>query len=173
MSYKHKLITTYKAHSVIAIVAFLILFLSSCGFHLRGDYLMSPQLKTLHLSSADKFGELTRQVKQHLSLNKIKLVPSAAKDVPQLRLLKDSLNRRTLSVFPNGQVAEYELIYTVRYQLTISANDIRSFKFELNRDYQDDPNEALAKSRELDLMLSEMRKEAANKILRDLSTIII
>jgi LPS-assembly lipoprotein len=165
--------TKYKAYSVIAVIAFLTLFISSCGFHLRGDYLMSPQLKTLHLSSADKFGELTRLVKQNLSINNVKLVPNPAKDIAQLRLLKDSLNRRTLSVFPNGQVAEYELIYTVSYQLTVSDTDVRSFEFELNRDYQDDPNIALAKSRELDLMLSEMRKEAANKILRDLSTIII
>jgi LPS-assembly lipoprotein len=151
----------------------LTLFLSSCGFALRGDYLLSPQLQTLHLSSADKFGELTRQVKQHLTINKIKLLSQATENVPQLKLSKDSLNRRTLSVFPNGQVAEYELIYTVRYRLVLSQNDVRSFVFELNRDYQDDPNIALAKSRELELMLSEMRKEAANKILRDLSTIKI
>lgn len=173
MSYMQRSRTKYKAYSVIAVIAFLTLFISSCGFHLRGDYLMSPQLKTLHLSSADKFGELTRLVKQNLSINNVKLVPNPAKDIAQLRLLKDSLNRRTLSVFPNGQVAEYELIYTVSYQLTVSDTDVRSFEFELNRDYQDDPNIALAKSRELDLMLSEMRKEAANKILRDLSTIII
>ena len=173
MSYMQRSKTKYKAHSGIAVIALLTLFISSCGFHLRGDYLMSPQLKTLHLSSADKFGELTRLVKQHLSINNVKLVPSAATDIAQLRLFKDSLNRRTLSVFPNGQVAEYELIYTVSYQLTVSATDVRSFEFELNRDYQDDPNIALAKSRELDLMLTEMRKEAANKILRDLSTIII
>jgi len=173
MSYMQGSITKYKVRLTIVTLAFFTLFVSSCGFHLRGDYLMSPQLQTLHVSSADKFGELTRQVKQHLSLNNIKLVPNANKNIPQMRLLKDSLNRRTLSVFPNGQVAEYELIYTVRYQLALSQDDIRTYEFELNRDYQDDPNIALAKSRELDLMLSEMRKEAANKILRDLSTIKI
>jgi len=173
MSHNQVITSKYKANFAVLTFAFFTLFLSSCGFHLRGDYLLSPQLQTLHLSSQDKFGELTRQVKQHLSLNKIKLVSNASNNIPQLRLLKDSLNRRTLSVFPNGQVAEYELIYTVRYQVAFSADDVRSFEFELNRDYQDDPNVALAKSRELDLMLSEMRKEAANKILRDLSTIKI
>lgn len=169
----HKKTTKYQTRVAPAIFVLFTLFLSSCGFALRGDYLLSPQLQTLHLSSADKFGELTRQVKQHLTINKIKLLPKATENVPQLKLSKDSLNRRTLSVFPNGQVAEYELIYTVRYQLVLSKSDVRSFVFELNRDYQDDPNIALAKSRELELMLSEMRKEAANKILRDLSTIKI
>ncbi|MFT7431467.1 MAG: LPS-assembly lipoprotein [Colwellia sp.] len=173
MSHMHKKTTKHQTRVATATLVLLTLFLSSCGFALRGDYLLSPQLQTLHLSSADKFGELTRQVKQHLTINKIKLLSQATENVPQLKLSKDSLNRRTLSVFPNGQVAEYELIYTVRYRLVLSQNDVRSFVFELNRDYQDDPNIALAKSRELELMLSEMRKEAANKILRDLSTIKI
>ncbi|MFT5298499.1 MULTISPECIES: LPS assembly lipoprotein LptE [unclassified Colwellia] len=173
MSHMHKKTTKHQTRVAAATLVLFTLFLSSCGFALRGDYLLSPQLQTLHLSSADKFGELTRQVKQHLTINKIKLLSQATENVPQLKLSKDSLNRRTLSVFPNGQVAEYELIYTVRYQLVLSQKDVRSFVFELNRDYQDDPNIALAKSRELELMLSEMRKEAANKILRDLSTIKI
>ena len=47
----------------------------------------------------------------------------------------------------------------------------QTFNFELNRDYQDNPNIALAKSRELALLLSEMRKVAADKILRDLASI--
>ncbi len=173
MSHNLPSITKYRTRNTVIVFAFFTLLLSSCGFHLRGDYLLSPQLQTLHLSSADKFGELTRQVKQHLNLNKIKLVANASQGIPQLRIFKDSLNRRTLSVFPNGQVAEYELIYTVSYQVAFSADNVHSFKFELNRDYQDNPNKALAKSRELDLMLSEMRIEAANKILRDLSTIKI
>jgi LPS-assembly lipoprotein len=93
--------------------------------------------------------------------------------VAELRILTDKLDRRTLSVFNNGQVAEYELIYTVKYQLRIPQQEVQQFKFELNRDYQDDPNSALAKSRELNLMLTEMRKQAADKILRNLASIQI
>ena len=91
--------------------------------------------------------------------------------MPELRLLKDKLDRRTLSVFPNGQVAEYELIYTVIYELRFANEDIQTFTFEINRDYQDDPNLALAKSRELSLMLGEMRQESADRILRNMATI--
>ena len=99
------------------------------------------------------------------------LVKTSDKPIPQMRILQDNLDRRTLSVFPNGQVAEYELIYTVRYQVLIPGKEIQDFNFELNRDYQDDPDIALAKSRELSLMLREMRQEAANKILRDMASI--
>jgi len=46
-------------------------------------------------------------------------------------------------------------------------------QFEVVRDYQDDPDRALAKSRELTLLLNEMRKVAADKILRDMASIQI
>ncbi len=149
----------------------LSIMLNGCGFQLRGNYLLAPELQTIEFSSVDKFGELTRLVKQHLTINDVKLVKTSAKPIPQMRILQDNLDRRTLSVFPNGQVAEYELIYTVRYQVLIPGKEIQDFNFELNRDYQDDPDIALAKSRELSLMLREMRQEAANKILRDMASI--
>ncbi|WP_286265645.1 LPS assembly lipoprotein LptE [Thalassotalea atypica] len=143
--------------------------LTGCGFHLRGDFLLPPELQTLYVSSVDRHGELTRLVKNHFAINKVNLVKSSQGDIPELKILKDNLNRRTLSVFPNGQVAEYELIYSVRYQLKLG-NDSQQYSFELNRDYQDDPDKALAKSRELSLILSELRQEAADRILRDLSS---
>jgi len=151
--------------------------LSACGFHLRGDYLLSDELQTLYVSSSDVHGELTRLVKQHLSRNQVKVLKRKSAQTPELRILSDKLDRRTLSVFQNGQVAEYELIYAVHYQLRFSSakgelnEEIQDFRFELNRDYQDDPNFALAKSRELSLLLSEMRQSAADKILRDMARI--
>lgn len=152
-------------------VLLLTLIVSACGFQLRGNYLLSPQLQTLYLSSVDRHGELTRLVKQHLTINQVTLVENSATGIAEIRILNDTLDRRTLSVFPNGQVAEYELIYTVRYELRIEDQEIQSYSFELNRDYQDNPNVALAKSRELSLMLKEMRIEAADKILRNMASI--
>ncbi|MGB2740563.1 MAG: LPS assembly lipoprotein LptE [Cognaticolwellia sp.] len=149
----------------------ILMLLNGCGFQLRGNYLLAPELQTMQFSSVDQYGELTRLVKQHLTINDVVLVQQSDDAIPQMRMLKDNLDRRTLSVFPNGQVAEYELIYTVRYQILIPGQEVKNFRFELNRDYQDDPDIALAKSRELSLMLREMRQEAAKKILRDMASI--
>jgi len=145
--------------------------LTSCGFKLRGDYLIPTQLKSLYVSSVDTHGELTRLLKKHLKTNQINLVNTPSEQTPELRIIKDKLDRRTLSVFDNGQVAEYEIIYTVNYLLRVPHAKTQHFSFDINRDYQDDPDNALAKSRELSLMLSEMRSEAADKILRDLASI--
>lgn len=161
------LLNKIKTYSVILCV----LTLTACGFQLRGDYLLAPELQTLYVGSVDKYGELTRVVKLHLQQNQVKVTHKFSKEIPELRMLKDTLDRRTLSVFPNGQVAEYEIIYTVRYEIRITDQETRPFKIELNRNYQDDPDIALAKSRELSLMLREMRNEAADKILRSMASI--
>jgi LPS-assembly lipoprotein len=145
--------------------------LTACGFKLRGDYLLDDELQTLYVSSSDIHGELTRLIKLHLTRNQVNVLKHSKLDVPELRIISDKLDRRTLSVFPNGQVAEYELIYSVHYQLRFSGEDAKDFRFELYRDYQDDPNLALAKSRELSLLLSEMRTSASDKILRDMASI--
>jgi LPS-assembly lipoprotein len=151
----------------------IISLLSSCGFRLRGDYLLATELQTLYVSSVDTHGELARIVKRHLSLNKVTVMKKFSTQYPELHLLNDNLSRRTLSVFPNGQVAEYELIYSINYQLRLPNQDPKNFNFELYRDYEDDPNIALAKSRELTLFLSEMRQQAADKILREMASIKI
>ncbi|WP_448210906.1 LPS-assembly lipoprotein LptE [Colwellia sp. MEBiC06753] len=155
----------------LSFIIALVILLNACGFRLRGDSLLSPELQTLYISSVDQHGELTRLVKQHLTNNQVTIVKTPRVELPELRILKDKLNRRTLSVFPNGQVAEYELIYTVKYQLRIANQEPQEFSFDLYRDYQDDPDRALAKSRELSLLLNEMRRVAADKILRDMASI--
>lgn len=155
----------------LAIVLLTTSLLSACGFQLRGDYLLDDELQTLYVSSTDVHGELTRLVKLSLTHNQVNVLKHSKLNVPELRILTDKLDRRTLSLFSNGQVAEYELIYSVQYQVRFTGEEARKFSFELYRDYQDDPNLALAKSRELSLLLSEMRTAAADKILRDLARV--
>ena len=143
------------------------LLLSSCGFHLRGDLPLS-QFEAMHIKS-ERHSELAALVAQRLQHNKVQLLDSYQQTAPVLQLIDDSLERRNLTLFPNGQVAEYELIYKVRYQLTMPDGEPQPYQFELYRDYQDDPNQALAKAKELELMLDELRQQAANRILRQLA----
>lgn len=164
----YKLGLTLKSLTIVLLTTSL---LSACGFQLRGDYLIDDKLQTMYVTSGDVHGELTRLVRLSLTRNQINVLTSSQTDIPELRIISDKLDRRTLSVFANGQVAEYELIYSVNYQVRFAGEDARKFSFELYRDYQDDPNLALAKSRELSLLLSEMRTAAADKILRDLARI--
>ncbi|MDP5141839.1 LPS assembly lipoprotein LptE [Rheinheimera baltica] len=143
------------------------MLLSSCGFHLRGDLPLS-HFPAMHVQS-QRHSELASLLSTRLEQNNVQLLKSYQQSAPVLQLIDDTLERRTLSLFPNGQVAEYELIYRVRYALTMPEGEPQNYQFELFRDYQDDPNQALAKAKELELMLGELRQQAANRIMRQLS----
>ncbi len=142
----------------------LSLLLSSCGFQLRGS-LPLEKYPAVYLQG-DKHSELLQQLGTQLERNQVKLLDSSDATAAIFVLDSDSLQRRTLSLFPNGQVAEYELIYQVNYQLILPGQEPRPYQIELYRDYQDDPSRALAKSKELDLMLTELRSQAVARIIR-------
>ncbi|USD38243.1 MULTISPECIES: LPS assembly lipoprotein LptE [Ferrimonas] len=152
-----------------ALLALTILVSAGCGFHLKSDYLIPTELRSLRLESSDDYGELHRLVKERLRLSNIGIVQEQT--APRLWLGNDNLERSTLSLFPSGQVAEYELIYSVRFSVTLEDQPPQSFDVEIRRDYLDDPRTALAKNRELDLLLQEMRAQAADQVIRTLSTI--
>lgn len=152
-----------------AIMALVIMTSAGCGFKLQGSYQIPEQLNQLSLSSADEFSELTRLVRERLRLNNVKIV-DAAKDIPVLRLINDSLVRSTLSLYPTGNVAEYELIYFVEFAVALPGKEAQPFKIEIRRDYLDDPRTALAKSREMELLVKEMRIQAADRILQSMAS---
>lgn len=145
----------------------LSLMLSSCGFTLRGTASLQ-KYPALYLQG-DVHSELLTQLGAQLVRNQVTLLDSPDASAPVFVFVDDSLKRRNLSLFTNGQVAEYELIYTLNYQLILPGQDPVPYRIELNRDYQDDPNRALAKSRELDLLLTELRSQAVSRVIRQLS----
>ncbi len=153
-----------------AFLALTLLFTSGCGFKLQRSYSISDSFKTLNLSSQDEYSELTRLVRERLRLNSINVVDAKA-DVPTLHLINDSLDRTTLSLYPTGNVAEYELNYFVSFAVQIPDREAQIFNVDIHRDYLDDPRTALAKSREMELLVKEMRIQAADQIIQILASI--
>ncbi|TMO77826.1 hypothetical protein CWC16_11950 [Pseudoalteromonas sp. S3776] len=142
--------------------------LSSCGFHLKKASSLPDNLKTLTLKGDDEKSSLFLNLKKELKASNVELTPSA-KNVAQLYLRKESIERQTLSLFQNGQVAEYELAYGVSYVVKRPGEKAIEKRFELYRNYQDDPDHALAKAKELELLISEIRQQASRRIVRELS----
>lgn len=138
--------------------------LFGCGFQLRDNYQLPASMQNVAIE-ASAFSEFRSVLKQRFELAGAELVtPSDAGLI--IAIMDDQLTRRTLSLSQSGQVAEYELIYTVTYQLLQPDTPAREFQVEVYRDYQDDPNFALAKTREREVLVTEMRDEAARQLLR-------
>ena len=76
------------------------LLLTSCGFHLRGS--LPLERYPAMFVDAKKHSELAGLVSDLLQSNNVKLLDTLDQKAPVLILQQDSLERRTLSLFPNG-----------------------------------------------------------------------
>ncbi|AWL11453.1 LPS-assembly lipoprotein LptE [Saliniradius amylolyticus] len=147
----------------------LLVLLSACGFKLRETPLLGASFEQFYVHSTQPHAPLYRAFYQRLQQLPYQLLEQPEVTEPVITLYPERLDRRLLSLFSTGQVAEYELVYQVRYRVTLPNTEPQEFEFELRREYQDDPNAVLAKSREMQIILSEMRDKASERILRQLS----
>ena len=155
----------------------IMLMVVGCGFKLRGDYGLPVGIQQLQLLATQNNTPLHRILGKQLQSFNIEILDNTAsaaqidETVDVIVYLKsDQLERRLLSLFSTGQVAEYELVYTIKYNIQFPAQDAQEIEFDVTREYQDDPDAVLAKSRELDLIQNEMRQEASNRIIRQISS---
>jgi LPS-assembly lipoprotein len=160
------------------IVAMVAIVLHGCGFKLRGSQALPSYLNNVVILSQFDYLPISRALHKRLPVYQLESIVGE-KTIPLgidpttvvvIKLQPESLERRLLSVFASGQVAEYELIYSVSYEVIFPfAEPIVAF-MTVAREYQDDPDQVLAKSRELELVLNEMRTESADRMIRLLSS---
>jgi LPS-assembly lipoprotein len=153
------------------VIALAISLVSACGFAPRGSYMLDDKLTQIYVSSSDEFSPLVRELKRQLAQNNVAVFEFPESGIPTLHLRGEDISKRTLSLFENGQVAEYELSYQVGGYLQVADQGNFPINVQLHRDFQDNPLAALAKQRERELLYSELRVMAADQIMRQLATV--
>lgn len=152
---------------------FTTLITAGCGFHLRGATQISSELKTLILESSDPYGPLTRVIRQQLRLNDVSVIdnPGLRSDIPSLRLQKESRHRNTASIFRNGRTAEYLMMLTVSAQVLLPNKEIYPISATVEHSFFDNPQAALAKDSEQEIIIQDMREKAAEQLIRKLLSV--
>ncbi|QGY58906.1 LPS assembly lipoprotein LptE [Pantoea agglomerans] len=162
-------------HPIIRLFVMLaVVITAGCGFHPRGTTQVPSELKTLIVSTGDPYGPLARTVRQQLRINDVKIVEDSKQnrtDIPTLRLGPESSGRNTASVFISGTTAEYQLVMTLTAQVLLPGKGIYPISTTVYRSFFDNPNAALAKDAEQDLITQEMRQRAAEQLVRKLLTV--
>ncbi|WP_307744568.1 LPS assembly lipoprotein LptE [uncultured Pantoea sp.] len=162
-------------HPIIRLFVMLaVVITAGCGFHPRGTTQVPSELKTLIVSTGDPYGPLARTVRQQLRINDVTIVEDTKQnrtDIPTLRLGPEVSGRNTASVFISGTSAEYQLVMTLTAQVLLPGKGIYPISTTVYRSFFDNPNAALAKDAEQDLITQEMRQRAAEQLIRKLLTV--
>lgn len=147
-----------------------LLFLSGCGFHLKhNDGLVEKYPKILLQSSPNS--DLTRMIKLRLRGANIEIVSEPSDDVAILKVNPERRSSRTISLYVNAQNAEQELSYNLSYSIQSPGYEAQTFSVNLYRDFLDNPSQALAKSREAELLTKELRGIAADHIINTMLSV--
>lgn len=141
-----------------------ILLLTGCGFHLKHNDGLVEKYPQILLQSTPN-SDLTRLVKLRLRGAGIEIVDTPSDSIAILKINGERRTSRTISLYVNAQNAEQELGYNLSYSIQSPGYEAQNFTVNLYRDFLDNPAQALAKSREAELLTKELRVIAADHII--------
>lgn len=145
------------------------LTISACGWHLRGSEASSDSSSTpieLSISTLDNHSPLLNSLRQSLRRHRITEIASGAPYT--LTLGVETMDKRTAGVGSDALTSAYELLLSVEYSIARDAKLLTAPKTKatISRTYNYNINNAATAAQEEALILSEMRRELAQQILR-------
>ena len=153
--------------TISILVCLIITSLTACGFHLRGSYNIPSTIKHLELK-LNTNSALYLPLRDSLQQAGIQLDNSDY----SLEILEDSLNKQTTNTDSRAKAAEYTLYYTVVYHLKNNESKATypERRLLLRRSYQYDTTAIVGKTAEEETLVRELYQDAAQQILRQLSS---
>jgi LPS-assembly lipoprotein len=147
--------------------------LSSCGFHLQGRQSLPPVLARVHVEAEERQSEFVNTLRAALKTAGATVETSPGPGVARVRVTRDEVTERVLTVSARNIPTDYELTQDVR--VVVDGADGKELMpaedFSLTRVYSFDERKLLAKEREKDLLLEAMASDMTSIVLRRLGSL--
>ncbi len=156
-----------------SILVLVLIWLTACGFQLRGSNLQALQDSQVYVRS-NGAGNLAGAVKEQLQKAGIDTVNSATDAEYIINLEHESFRRSILSVdSTTGKVEEYELTYQANLSISDSNGEtiLQPESVTAVRDYTFDEGSVLANFTEEGVLRRDIAKHAAASVLRRLQAV--
>lgn len=149
--------------------------LTSCGFQLRGasSVTLPPELQQLRVTMGGAgFPPLLVEVRNALlALGNVRLTEDVSAAVPVLQLHGESSQNQVLAIDSSGRISAYLLNYRVDFSLAGADGKplLPSQPVKLQREFTFDRLNVIATEKQSEFLQNEMRRDAAQQILRRLA----
>ena len=145
----------------------LLVTLSACGFHLRGDVELPPILQDTYIDSRDPYTGIARPLRSQLERSGANVLADGQKASAILKIVSERSENRVLSVGSSGKATEYELFNEVVFSLSDTAGKVLvgPQTVRMTRDLTFDETELLGKLSEAESIHRQMLDSIARQIL--------
>ncbi len=159
----------YKVQILLGVL--YLLLLAGCGFHLRGEMVLSPVLTAPYVNAAD--AEFKADLTKVLNRSGIMAVNDPDNASAIIDLVSVKYDRQVLSINSRGQATGYILTYEVLCRFVDRAGRVLTSpaRLKLSRTLEYQSTQVLQKKQEEDALRARMRDDLVQQILRRLNSV--
>lgn len=154
----------------LMLVALAALVLTGCGFQLRGAANLPEEMATTWVRVDDPTSAFARELELLLRGNDVELADGPGEGVAELRITRERITRRALTISGDARVREFELVFDLQFTLVGPSGGVLlgPESLRLERDFQFDEQEILGAATEEELLREELRRSMAAALIRRL-----
>ncbi len=155
------------------VLAVLLASLSACGFRLRGEVELPPELTRLRLDMDESGPRIRRELVSALERGGVTFVPPGTTDVAVMRVPVNQASTEALSISDQARVTEYAVRHRVELEITAADGAVLMPRQEilLERDFVFDRLDALGVAGQEEALMRDLEREMVRAILRRIESL--
>jgi LPS-assembly lipoprotein len=156
----------------LAVLALALAVVAGCGLRLQGREAAPQAFASAYLEAGDMQSDFVQALARSLAASGVRLERDAVHADAVVRILRDEVKERVLSVSARNIPREYELTYRVEFSVQKDGAELLAPReAALTRDFTFDETILLAKEREQRLLEDALARDLAAIVMRQLAAL--